>query len=177
MVKTNPTGLSHMTADTVSPSTDKPTVSGRRLTLTGVIWISIIFGLLVSGYLSYTKLTDSHIVCVVGSVFDCATVTSSSYGYFPIIKVPVAYMGFLMYLTLAVILFFERRSPFLAEYGKILMFGIGLFGWLFSMWLVYVQFVLLGALCPWCLSHETNMTILFPLLCYRLWRDMNSDDA
>jgi len=164
-----------MTSGTISSSSldEKPKNFARRVTLTGVIWISIIFGILVSGYLTYVKATETPMVCVVNGIFDCHTVQNSAYARF--LGVPIAYFGFAMYLALAAILFFERRSPLLAQYSKILMFGISLFGWMFSMWLVYVQVALLGALCPWCLSHEANMTILFPLLCLRLWRDMQGE--
>lgn len=163
-----------MTTETL-PSSSTPEKSKSSLfTLKTAIWISLIFGLFVSGYLSYSKLTEAHLVCVVGSIFNCDAVTNSAYSRF--LGIPVAYMGFGMYVVLAVILFLETRVTIIAEYSKLLMFAIGLFGWLFSMWLVYVQFVILGMLCPWCLSHETNMTILFPMLCYRLWKDLQSTD-
>ena len=42
-----------------------------------------------------------------------------------------------------------------------LVFGVTLFAFLFSMWLVYVQVALLQALCLWCLGHEITMTLLF----------------
>jgi len=42
---------------------------------------------------------------------------------------------------------------------------------------VYVQFVLLAALCPWCLSHEINFTILFGLICLRLYREFSLEEA
>jgi uncharacterized membrane protein len=163
-----------MTTNTVpTPTNEAPRRLTSRVTLTSFIWISLVFGILVTTYLSYLKATSVPAVCVVGSVFNCGAVLNSAYSVF--MGIPIAYLGLFMYLTLAVILFFERSIPFLQENGKILMFGIGLFAWMFSMYLVYLQFFVLGALCPWCLSHETNMTILFVMLCVRLWRDMNSD--
>lgn len=164
-----------MSTDTLSPSTnDNSSRLTSRMTLTGVIWISLIVGLLVTSYLSYLKYTSVPAVCVAGSVFNCGAVLNSAYSIF--MGIPIAYLGLLMYFTLALILLFERRIPFLQEYSKILMFGIGLFAWMFSMYLVYLQFVVLGSLCQWCLTHEANMTILFLMLCVRLWRDMNSEE-
>jgi len=157
-----------------SPTNETPRGLTSRITLTGVIWISLTVGLLVTSYLSYLKASSVPAVCVVGSVFNCSAVLNSAYSVF--MGIPIAYLGLFMYLTLTLILFFERRIPFLQEYGKPLMFGIGLFAWMFSMYLVYLQFVVLGALCPWCLTHEANMTILFFMLCVRLWRDMNSEE-
>lgn len=163
-----------MSINTSTPTSEQPGRLTSRITLTSLIWISLVFGILVTSYLSYLKAAAVPAVCVVGGAFNCGAVLNSAYSVF--MGIPIAYLGLLMYLTLAVILFFERRIPFLQEYGKILMFGIGLFAWMFSMYLVYLQFFVLGALCPWCLSHEANMTILFAMLCLRLWRDMNSDD-
>jgi uncharacterized membrane protein len=163
-----------MSTNTVSnPTTEKPRGLSSRITLTTFIWISLVVGILVTTYLSYLKASSVPAVCVVGSVFNCSAVLNSAYSVF--MGIPIAYLGLFMYLTLTVIFFFEQRVPFLQEYGKILMFGIGLFAWLFSVYLVYLQFFVLGALCPWCLTHETNMTILFFMLCVRLWRDMNSE--
>jgi uncharacterized membrane protein len=164
-----------MSTNTVPTSTtETPRRLTSRITLTSLIWISLVFGILVTSYLSYLKASSVPAVCVVGSVFNCGAVLNSAYSVF--MGIPIAYLGLFMYLTLAVILFFERSVPFFQDNGKILMFGIGLFAWMFSMYLVYLQFFVLGALCPWCLSHETNMTILFFMLCLRLWRDFNSDD-
>jgi uncharacterized membrane protein len=172
MVETNAKGFFMTTNTATTPTTESPRRLTSRITLTGVMWISLVFGILVTSYLSYLKASSVPAVCVVGSVFNCGAVLNSAYSVF--MGIPIAYLGLFMYLTLSVILFFEHRVSFLQEYGKILMFGIGLFAWLFSMYLVYLQFFVLGALCPWCLSHETNMTILFAMLCYRLWRDMNA---
>lgn len=164
-----------MSLNTVPTSTtERPGGLTSRITITSIIWISLVVGILVTTYLSYLKAAAVPAVCVVGGAFNCGAVLNSAYSVF--MGIPIAYLGLFMYLTLAVILFFEQRVPFLQEYGKILMFGIGLFAWLFSMYLVYLQFFVLGALCPWCLSHEANMTVLFALLCVRLWRHFNSDN-
>ena len=135
--------------------------------------LSIVFGLCVSGYLSYLKITDVPSICIHGGPFDCNVVLNSVYSEFA--GIPIAYLGFLTYVVIGVILFFETRVTFIQVYGKLIAFGVGLFGWLFSMWLVYVQFFLLEALCPWCLSHETNFTILFGMICYRLYKDMTAE--
>jgi uncharacterized membrane protein len=125
-------------------------------------------GLFVSGYLSYTKLTQTALVCVEGGTFNCDIVSNSIYSR--IFGIEVAYLGFLTYLALGALLLLERRVTFLRDYGTALMFGLTLFAFLFSMWLVYVQVALLQALCPWCLAHELIMTFLFIIASARLWR-------
>ena len=131
---------------------------------------SILFGLLVSGYLSYLKLTDVPSVCIQRGPFNCDVVLNSIYS--ELAGIPIAYLGFAVYAIIGFVTLFETRIERCRQYGWLISFGIGLFAWLFSMWLVFVQFALLQALCPWCLSHETNFTILFALICYRLYREM-----
>ena len=134
---------------------------------------SVVFGLLVSGYLSYLKITDVPSVCIEDGPFNCNVVLNSVYS--ELAGIPIAYLGFFVYVIIGLVLLFENRIIFFQEYGKLITFGVGLFAWLFSMWLVFVQFFLLQALCPWCLSHETNFTILFGLICYRLYKDITSE--
>jgi uncharacterized membrane protein len=38
--------------------------------------------------------------------------------------------------------------------------------------LVYVQVAILEALCPWCLAHEVNFTVLFGVAIARLIGEM-----
>ncbi len=132
--------------------------------------LSALFGLLVSGYLSWLKLTDVPSVCIQSGPFNCDAVLNSIYSELG--GIPIAWLGFFIYLLIGFIILFEDRIELLRQYGRLISFGVGLFAWLFSMWLVFVQFVLLQALCPWCLSHEANFTILFALICYRLYREM-----
>ena len=129
----------------------------------------VLIGLFVAAYLSYLKLAEAPAVCVETGPFDCNVVLNSQYS--ELAGVPIAYLGFAVYAAIGAILVLERRVDLMREWGRLLSFGIGLFAWLFSMWLVYVQFVLLEALCPWCLTHETNFTILFALICYRVYRE------
>lgn len=135
--------------------------------------ILVVAGFLVSGYLSYVKLTEVPMVCVGGGVFNCEVVQNSVYSR--MFGIPIAWLGFAVYIMLAAILISEDRIGFLREYGVTLFFGINFFAWLYSMWLVYVQFVLLQALCPWCLTHETIITVLFVVSIIRLKRMLSAD--
>ena len=130
----------------------------------------VIIGLAVAGYLSFLKLAAAPAVCVETGPFNCNVVLNSQYS--ELAGLPIAYLGFAVYVAMGAILFLEDRVALMREWGRLLAFGIGLFAWLFSMWLVYVQFALLEALCPWCLTHETNFTVLFALICYRVYREV-----
>lgn len=144
----------------------------RNRTLRRLQLLSILFGLLVSGYLSYLKLTDVPSVCIQSGPFNCDVVLNSIYSELG--GIPIAWLGFFIYLLIGFATLFEARTETLRQYGRLISFGVGLFAWLFSMWLVFVQVALLEALCPWCLSHEINFTALFALICYRLYQEMAS---
>ena len=146
-----------------------PALNKRDRIVRRVQLLLVLIGLAVAGYLSYLKIEDAPAVCVETGPFNCNVVLNSQYS--ELAGVPIAYLGFAVYLAIGALLLLENRVAFLRVWGSLIMFGIGLFAWLFSMWLVYVQFALLQALCPWCLSHETNFTILFALICYRVYRE------
>lgn len=146
------------------PTETTPT---SRITLRTLSFVLILVGLVVTSYLSYLKATDTVSVCIEGTgAFNCELVLNSSYSR--LAGIPIAYLGLLVYIILGVLLLFEKRVPFLQEYGIMLSFGLTLFAWLFSMYLVYLQFFVLQALCPWCLTHETTITIFFIVTIFRL---------
>ncbi|MBZ0284892.1 MAG: vitamin K epoxide reductase family protein [Anaerolineae bacterium] len=134
--------------------------------------VLIAVGIVISGYLSYVKLTNVAMVCVESGAFNCEVVQNSAYSR--LFGIPIAWLGLATYLVMGAIILLEKRVAFLREYSAIMVFGINLFGWLFSMWLVYVQVVLLKALCPWCLSHEVVITILFVISGLRLRRSLSA---
>ncbi len=158
-----------MTQQTVAVTEAHEHRSRFRPTLWHLSLLLVVAGLIVSGYLSYVKLTDEPMVCVANSIFNCGAVQNSAYSRF--LGIPIAYMGFGVYVILGALLLLERRSPFVQVNGKLMATGLNLFAWVFSMWLVYVQFVILEALCMWCLMHELIITILFIVNGLRLWRE------
>ncbi len=129
----------------------------------------VLVGLIVAGYLSYLKFASAPAVCIESGPFNCNVVLNSQYS--ELAGIPIAYLGFAVYLIIGCTLALETRSRLLDEYGSLIVFGVGLFAWLFSMWLVYVQLGLLEAVCPWCLTHEINFTLLFMTIAYRVYRE------
>ncbi|MEO8608867.1 MAG: vitamin K epoxide reductase family protein [Chloroflexota bacterium] len=155
--------------DSAQPTAEtKPT----RDLLRALSLILVIVGLAISGYLSYVKLTEVPIVCVANSeVFNCEVVQNSAYSR--IAGIPVAWFGFAVYVVLFGLLLLENRIEFLRQNGILVMFGITIFAWLYSMYLVYLQFFVLKALCPWCLGHEATMTLIFIVACLRLRKTLS----
>ena len=129
--------------------------------LRGLSAALIVVGILVTSYLSYLKLTDEISICLSGGMINCEAVLNSRFSEIMILggRVPIAYLGLLVYLVLLAIWFWESRNE--NAIALTLFFGLSTFAWLYSMYLVYLQFFVLRAACPWCLTHEANITLLF----------------
>lgn len=163
----------------ISALMDAPNSTGMSSRLRTATMIFIVIGLLISGYLSYVKLTGTPMVCVQGSVFNCDKVQSHPIGHLRIgriIDIPIAVLGFGMYLAMAVIHVLQPRVALFRQYGYLLYFLLLLFGWIYSMYLVYAQFVIIQGLCMWCLMHETNITIMFIIGIFRTRKFMAGDE-
>jgi uncharacterized membrane protein len=155
---------------TVQTASEAAPVTGlqSRLSLRGIELALVALGLIVTVYLSYVKLTDVPMACVAGGAFNCDVVQNSAYSR--LFGIPIAWLGLGTYLILGVLLVLENRIGLLRDYGIILVFGIALFAFIYSVFLVYVQVAILQALCPWCLAHELIMTFFFIAASIRLWK-------
>jgi uncharacterized membrane protein len=143
---------------------DEP--SGFRINLRLVSLVLVFLGILVSGYLSYVKLTDVPMSCLADSGFNCSAVQNSDYS--EIMGIPIAWLGLATYLVIGGLILLENRVEILRQHGMVILFGIVLFAFMYSMYLIYVQGVILGAWCQWCLMHEVIMTVLFGVTIIRL---------
>ena len=64
----------------------------------------------------------------------------------------------------------NRPDEFFETNGPMLIFGMALTGFLFTLYLIYVEFAILRALCPFCLTSQVAMTIIFIISIIRLIR-------
>ncbi len=137
--------------------------------------ISIVFvviGLLVSIYMTIYKLTNNDSMCLGSG--DCSTVNASRYA--EVNGIPVAVFGILGYLAILVIHYLEPRGGYFNQNGTLLIFGLALTGFLFTVWLIYVEIALIKALCPFCLTSQAAMTIIFIVSIIRLIRQPQSQE-
>jgi len=158
-------------AQSVRPETLAHNPASKWLNLRNFSLLLVFLGLLVSGYLSYVKITNVPMVCPSGegSAFNCDVVQNSIYAYMPPRSgIAIAWLGFGTYLVIGALLLLQKRITFFQEWGVPITFGVVTFAFLFSVYLVYVQAVLLRAFCMWCLIHEVIMTILFVVTVIRL---------
>jgi len=131
-----------------------------------IITALAIIGLLVSIYMTIYKLTDNEAMCIGSG--GCSVVNSSRYS--EVNGIPVAVLGILGYAAILALLFLEQRPGFFQENGTMMLFGVTLTGFLFTLYLIYVEVALIKAYCPFCLTSQAVMTLIFILSVIRLVR-------
>jgi len=131
------------------------------------LWLEIaipvlsLIGLGISLYLAIVELTQSRAIC--GPVGDCNAVQSSPYAkLFGV--VPIGVVGIIGYTAILGAWWWHRyrKDAFAGAAGPV-MFGMALFGTLFSVYLTYLEIFVIHAVCLWCLSSAVLMATLMLL--------------
>ncbi|MEK9132202.1 MAG: vitamin K epoxide reductase family protein [Patescibacteria group bacterium] len=124
-------------------------------------------GMLVSAYLVYKKFAPlGESFCDINDRINCDIVNGSKYA--KIFDIPVAVLGLLSYTYFFIIALDLFKHP------KLYMFIIPLstlaagFGLLFSLYLTYIEFYILQALCILCLMSQVLILLIF-ILFLTLW--------
>lgn len=123
-----------------------------------------VLGLLVSIYMTIYKVTNNESMCIGSG--GCSVVNAS--GYSEVRGIPVAIFGVLGYLSILALLYLENKSEFFQTNGGMLQFAVTLAGFLFTVWLIYVEVALIKAYCPFCITSQAAMTIIFILTVIRV---------
>ncbi|MBV6394685.1 MAG: Vitamin K epoxide reductase [Anaerolineales bacterium] len=135
--------------------------------LNKALLVLVVIGLLVSIYMTIYKLTDNDAMCVGSG--DCKTVNASRFS--EINGIPVALVGVGGYAAILAMLLFEKRNELLRKNAYLVLFGFSLLGFLFTLYLVYIEVAVLKAYCPFCIASQATMTLIFILSVIRLVRE------
>jgi uncharacterized membrane protein len=135
--------------------------------LASISLFTALVGLLDSVYLTWIKLSHTEVSCA-GGLGDCYTVNMSRYAV--IYGIPIALLGLIAYLLIAGLLFFETRNDFVKENGPLAVFGISLVGFLYSIYLTYLEVAVIRAWCPYCVLSAITITLIFSLSLIRVTR-------
>jgi uncharacterized membrane protein len=130
-------------------------------------YIFVIVGFIIGVYMTLHKYTEIPFMCFGSG--GCATITASRFSVINGVDVPV--IGAIGNLALLAILIFENRNPFLQKNGTLIFFEIALAGFLFTLWLIYLEIFVLKAFCPYCVTAQTMMILTFIIAVTRLVRD------
>ncbi len=139
--------------------------SDHKLRLASIILAVV--GLVDSAYLSYVKLVNSKVFC--GGSNQCETVNNSQYS--EIAGIPIAYIGLGAYLVIGLLLFLETRDEFWRQNVPLAIFGLSLTGVLYSIYLTYIEIVVLHAICPYCVVSAVVILLIFLISIIRLTID------
>ena len=123
-----------------------------------VIPLLLLIGLPVAIYMGYVEITQTEAVC--GPVGDCNTVQQSPYArLFGLL--PVGVLGLLGYLALIIAWMIQYYGPAGWQIPAAwVVWGMALFGTLFSIYLTFLEPFVIGATCAWCLTSAIVMTLL-----------------
>jgi uncharacterized membrane protein len=115
-------------------------------------------GIFVAVYLLLYKLgMIGHLSCNIGS---CETVNTSKYARF--MGAPVAAWGVGFYVSLFVLAMISTGESYADSVGmsKLLAFVAGT-GFLFSVYLTYLELFQIHAICEWCVVSAIIVTVTF----------------
>ena len=126
-----------------------------------------LLGLFDSLYLLYTYTSPSRPMVCIGT--GCDAVRASAYSTLWGVSMPV--FGVLGYTLLAIVIIAESLfSARLARLARYAFLGMAGFGFLFSLYLEYLQGFVIHAYCAWCVTSGVVMTALFALAIVNLVR-------
>jgi len=133
-----------------------------------------LLGLSDATYLLVIKLTSNKALCVPG-LGDCWSVNTSAYSEWN--GIPISVFGMLAYISIISILLLSKRFEFIRTYSSIFILGISLIGFIFSIYLTYLQFAVIKAICPFCIISAITMTTVFVLSIINFIKNQNSYDT
>lgn len=124
-------------------------------------------GMLVTAYLTYQHYADpGGAFCNVNQYVSCDIVNQSVYA--EIFGIPVAILGFLAYATILVMAIGAWKGWHPQSIIRFGTFFTGL-GFLFSLYLTYIEFFVLRALCIFCLTQQIIILIIF-IIFFAIWQ-------
>jgi uncharacterized membrane protein len=127
-----------------------------------ILIISSAIGAVDSLYLTWIKLSHNEKICLPG-IGNCETVNTSRYA--EVFGIPTALLGLLAYLIILAFLLVENRQVLNLQVKKeisiMAVFGLALFGLLYSVYLTYIEIAVIHAICPFCVVSAVAMLTIF----------------
>jgi len=154
------------------------TMSNFPKTLFLLFFLAGFTGLLDSAYLTIEHYRGESITC--GVLEGCQKVVASQYS--TIGEIPVSLLGVFYYLSVLFLIVILRKvwnrfPP--SGWGELLRRLIPILttvGFLFTLYLLYLMFFVIKAICIYCLGSALSSTVLFLLGIYLFWKHLESVD-
>lgn len=123
-----------------------------------VCFILSIIGFTDATYLTFEHLSQGSVSCpIVGDA--CNKVLTSKYS--EMFGIPTALFGSVYYFVVFVLLMLLAKKKEVKY--LILLVGVATCGFLFSLYMVYLQLFVIHAICPYCMGSAGSSTVLFVL--------------
>jgi uncharacterized membrane protein len=135
--------------------------------LNKVFLITNVIGLIDAIYLIIVKFANNKALCIQG-IGDCWSVNTSRYS--TIAGIPLSVIGTFGYLVILLIHLNLNRFEVTRKYGLYALFGLTLGGFIFSIYLTYLEIAVIKAICPFCVVSAIAMTVLFVVSILRLFK-------
>lgn len=142
-------------------------VRNRRL----VIIVLTVLGIFVAGYLTWSHYSGEPVYC--GGSNSCELVNSSRFAYLG--PIPVALIGLTGYVIILVLSLIPPKED--RQWPMLLIFGGALIGVLLQWYLFYIEVAVLQAICYWCVTSQTIITLIFLLAFPRRDPDVEAVEA
>jgi uncharacterized membrane protein len=125
----------------------------RRLTIT----VLAVVGIFVAGYLTWSHFSGVPVYC--GGSNSCELVNNSRFAF--IGRIPVSLIGLTGYLVILVLSLIPHRDD--RQWPALLIFGGALIGVMLQWYLFAIEVFVLRAICYWCVTSQTLITLIFLL--------------
>ncbi len=125
----------------------------RRL----VIMVLSVLGIFVAGYLTWTHMSGVPVYC--GGSNSCDLVNNSRFAF--IGDIPVSLIGLAGYVVILVLSLIPQKEN--RQWPALLIFGGALIGVMLQWYLFYIEVAVLRAICYWCVTSQTLITLIFLL--------------
>lgn len=123
--------------------------------ITAALLILLLLGIVLSGYLLVLHYLPGPSFCAVGTIVNCDTVNKGPYG--DVAGIPVALIGLFGYLCAAIVV--ARQLLYPSTRTLWMIRGLCTLGFLFSLWLLYLELFVIFAICPFCMASLILITI------------------
>ncbi len=125
----------------------------RRL----VITVMSVLGIFVAGYLTWSHFSGQPVYC--GGSSSCELVNSSRFAF--IGSIPVSLIGLAGYVIILALSLIPHKED--RQWPMLLIFGGALVGVMLQWYLFYIEVFVLRAICYWCVTSQTLITLIFLL--------------
>jgi uncharacterized membrane protein len=133
----------------------------RRVSL-----VLAVLGIAVAAYMTWAKYANQSVVCLTGSQCDEVQNHETS----EVAGIPVAVIGLTGYVAIVAVLVLEEVASGFTNSGPMLVFGLTLVGFVYSLYLTALELFVIYAICSWCVTSAVIMTLLFVISIIRALR-------